>query len=360
MNSHGRRRRALYNVIVDRTLLKVAAAATAALLAFLLGPAPAFAQSGTSVTLPVSGAPVVRVQIRQGTLVIRTWNQPQVQISSGDEVQANHFDSGAVDRALAGGDIPIFSTTILTAQGPLILPAEDFPLPGIGTGHDGVIVHAIGPPATVTVTIPTGTALLWAAVGRGDLEVHDYRGGAFVARVHAGRITMQNVAGDGYVEAARGPIAFKNSALTRLRARTAAGNILFENCTARQIEVSSILGSIAYDNGTFSPGLARFESQSGNVAIGVAGGSLQIGAHAASGHIFEQLSNARLSGSGSDAQATLGSGGPVVTASSMTGNVYLYTGAFKKGRMPQAWRPVGRIIKRQPPLQQKFPHRRHI
>lgn len=359
MNSHGRPRGALYNVIVDRTPFKLAAAAAAALLMLLLGPARAAAQSGTGITLPVSSSPVVRVQMRAGTLIIRTWNQPQVQIS-GDAVQANHFDSGAVDRALAGGDIPIFSTTILTAQGPLILPAEDFPLTGIGTGHDGVIVRAMDSPSTVTVTIPAGTALLWAAMGRGDLEVHDYRGGAFVTRVHAGRITLQNVAGDGYVEAARGPIAIANSALERVRARTAAGNILFENCTARQIEVSSILGSIAYDNGTFAPGLARFESQHGDVAIGVAGGSLQIGAHAAGGHIFEQLSNARVSGSGSDAQAMLGSGGPVVTASSGTGNVYLYSGAFKRRGMPQAWRPVGRIFRRPPMLQQKFPHHRHI
>jgi hypothetical protein len=347
-------------VIVHRTRLKPAAAAAAALLFLLFGPARAAAQSGSSVTLPVSGSPVVRVQLRAGTLIVRTWNQSQVQVSSGDAVEAHHFDSGAVDRALAGGDIPIFSTAILSPQGPLILPAEDFPLPGVGTGHDGVVVRASDSPATVTVTIPNGTALLWAAVGRGELQVHDYRGGAFIARVRVGRITMQNVAGDGYVEAARGPIAISDSALTRVRARTAMGNILFENCTARQIEVSSILGSIAYDNGTFAPGLARFESQRGNVAIGIAGGSLQIGAHTAGGHIFEQLANARISGNDSDAQALLGSGGPVVTASSGSGNVYLYSGAFKQRRLPQAWRPVGRIIKPQPPLQQKFPHHRHI
>ncbi len=360
MNSHGRSRRAIYNVIVDRTPFTSAAAAAVALLMLLLGPARAAAQSGTGITLPVGSSPVVRVQMRAGTLIVRTWDQLQVQVTSGDAVQVHHFDSGAVDRALAGGDIPIFSTTILTAQGPLILPAEEFPLTGIGGGHDGVIVRAEDSPSTVTVTIPTGTALLWAAMGRGDLEVHDYRGGAFVTRVRAGRITLQNVSGQGYVEAVRGPIAIRDSALDRVRARTAAGNILFENCTARQIEVSSILGSIAYDNGTFAPGLARFESQRGNVAIGIAGGSLQIGAHTSGGHIFEQLSNARVSGSGTDAQAMLGSGGPVVTASSGTGNVYLYSGGFKQHAMPQAWRPVGRIIKHPAVLQQKFPHRRHI
>jgi hypothetical protein len=351
LNFHGRAARESYNSIVNRYHFKAFAGA-AALLAFLFAPIAARAQSA-SLSVGVTGSPVVRVQMRSGTLTIRTWNQPQVQIVSSDPVQAQHYDAGIVDRVFGSGDIPVFSTTILTPQGPLMLPPEDFPLGPIGTGHDAVVIHA--PDASnVVVTLPTSSVFVWAMVSRGEILLNDYRGGSFVARVRAGRINLHNVGGNGYVEVARGPISVTDSALNRLRARTAIGNISFENCNARQIEVSTINGSIGYDNGTFAPGLARFESQNGNVAIGVAGGALQIGAHSAAGKIFENLDNARVSGSNTDAQASVGNGGPVVTASSGRGAVYLYSGAFKGKRLPAQWRPVGRI------LQQKLPHRRHI
>lgn len=360
MNSHGRTRRRAYNTIVNRYHLKAVAAAAAASLAFSMNPVIARAQSAGSMTVPVTSSPVVHVQLRSGTVVIRTWDQAQIQVVSSDAVDVRHFDPDAVERALGNGDIPIFSTTIVSSQGPLLLPAEAFSVGAIGGGHDGVVIRG-GLGGNLVITVPKTTAFIWAMLGHGVMELHDYRGGAFVARVHTGLIRLDNVGGNGYVEAARGRISMTGSAVNRLRARTAIGNILFENCNARQIEVSSIEGSIAYDDGTFAPGLARFESQNGNVAIGVAGGALQIGAHSQSGKVYEQLRDARISGSPADAQISIGSGGPVVTASSGTGNVYLYSGAFKGQRFPQQWQPVGRIVKlRKTPLQQKFPHRGHI
>ena len=64
----------------------------------------------------------------------------------------------------------------------------------------------------------------------------------------------------------------------------------FRGCTSHQIEASSKYGSIVYDNGKFQPGLARFESDHGNVALGVRGGA-QIGAHSGSGHIVSTFHN---------------------------------------------------------------------
>lgn len=348
MNSHGRAAGGSYNAIVDRYHLKAAAAAAAALLALLFLPDRALAQS-TTLTIPVSSSPVLRVQVRSGTLQIRTWNQPQIQIASSDPVQVQHFEPDAVGRALGTGDIPIFSTVVLTAQGPLLLPAEDFDIGPVGMNHDGVVIRGAADDVNLVVTVPAATAFVWAMVGRGEIRMQDYRAGSFVARVHAGRIELRNVGGNGYAEAARGGIVVAASAFNRLRARTAIGNIRFEDCNARQIEVSSIDGSIAYDNGTFAPGLARFESQNGDVAIGIAGGALQIGAHSGAGKVFQSLAGARIAGTQSDAQASIGGGGPVVTASSERGNVYLYTGALKRARVPRQWR-----------LEQKFPHNRHI
>lgn len=350
MNFHGSTPRRLYNEGVDRYHFKAFAGVAAALTALLFAPAVAYAQTA-SFTVPVSASPVVRVQTRAGSITIRTWKQPEVQIASTDPVTVQHYESEVVDRALGAGDIPIFSTTVLTPQGPLMLPAEDFPIGSIGSGHDAVVIHA--PDAqSITVTIPEQTALVWAMTGRGEIALSGYRNGTFVARVHGGRIDISNSGGNAYIEVARGPIQVRDSAFNRLRARTALGNIGFENCNARQIEVSSIDGNLAYDNGTFAPGLARFESQNGNVAIGVAGGSLQIGAHSASGKIFANLPNAHIDGTQTDAQASLGNGGPLVTASSTSGAVYLYNGRFKGQNAAPKWRRIR--------LQQKPPHYRHI
>jgi len=361
LNSHGSDAGAPYNGIMGMVRVKsIAGAAAAALFACVLAWAPAHAQTATDVTLPAAAAPVVRMQMRSGTLVIRTWNQPLIHVTSSDPVTVRPIGPFAVARALRGGDIPIFSTTVQDPSGTLTLPAEDFSVPSLATGqHDGALVFGGDTGAAVTLTVPATTAFIWAAVARGRIQMQDYHGGAFVARVHNGMIQVSNVSGEGYVEVARGPIVVNDSGFDRIRARTAIGNVLFQRCTSRQIEVSSINGSIAYDNGTFAPGLARFESQNGNVALGVAGGGVQIGAHSASGKIFESFDRgANVRGSATDAQATLGGGGPVVTASSQRGGVYMYDGAFKSHpRLPAQWRAVGRILNRRRPgnLQQKKP-----
>ena len=355
MNSHGREQGAPYNVIVDGLRLKklhrLIGAAAAALFVCALTTTRALGDTGNDVTVPASAAPVIRVQMRSGTLIIRTWNQPQIHVTSTDQIVTRAFGPMAVQRALHGGDVPVFATTVQSPNGPITLPPEDFSVAALNGGnHDGAAIFGGDSSATVTLTVPSNTAFLWAAVGRGAIRMQDYHTGSFLARVHNGTINLHNVSGEAYVEVARGPIAIQNSGFDRIRARTAIGNIRFQNCTARQIEVSSVNGNVAYDNGSFAPGLARFESQNGNVAIGVAGGGVQIGAHSASGKIFEGFDNgADVRGTSTDAQATVGGGGPVVTASSTRGAIFLYDGALKSHPHTRSqWRPVGRMPNRRP------------
>ena len=329
-----------------------------ALLAMLASwPAHALAQQ----VIPTSNSPVIRVQMRSGNLAVHTWNKPQVQIESSVPVRARHVDAQAVAGVLRP-DVPIFSMQVETPSGALSLPSEDFLLEPslLLQPHDGVLIFGGDQNADITVTIPNSTALLLGIVFRGEITVNDYRGGTFVTEVHTGVVRLQNVSGDGYAEVARGPLMVKDSAFNRIRARTAVGNIIFENCNARQIEVSSINGSVLYDNGTFVPGIALFESQNGDVGIGIAGGGAVISAHSPNGKIFSGFGNgAAPSGSPTDAQVLLGRGGSMVTANSGRGAVYLYDGALRShGRLQPAWQPIGRILRR--PLQQKFPHRRHI
>jgi len=327
------------------------------LLLALLASWPAHARA--QQVIAVSGSPVIRMQMRAGSLTIHTWKRPQVQITSNAPVRARHVDAQTVADALPP-EVTIFSTAIPTPDGPALLPPESFPLGSIlDHPHDGVLIFG-GDGGDVTVTIPETTALLWTIVGRGVVTIDDYRNGAFVALLHTGALRLNNVGGDGFAEVARGPMLMKNCGFNRIRARTAIGNIIFENCNVRQIVASSIYGSIAYDNGTFVPGIARFESQNGNVAIGVAGGGALIDAHSTGGRIFSGFSGgAAVSGTPTDAQAIVGPGGPVVTVNSERGGIYLYSGALRKlGKLQGAWAPAGRILGR--PLQEKFPHRSHI
>lgn len=312
----------------------------------LLASPVAAQQSGADQTIAAGPSPVIRLQMRSGTLIVRTWDRQQVEIASSVAgVQARHFGARAVANALAGGALPIAETRIQTMQGPLTLPPESFAIDNLsGAPHDGVLIFGGNRHATITLTVPASTALIWAMVGRGSIRMQGVHAGAFVTRVRAGGIALDNVSGQGYVEVARGPIFVTNSAIDRIRARTAIGNIIFEDCNARQIEVSSIKGSIAYDNGTFVPGLARFETQDGNIALGVASGGLQIGAHSSSGRIITSFDGgaANVTRSANDARAIVNGGGPVVTANSKNGAVYLYNGSLRqRPALQRRWRPGG-------------------
>jgi hypothetical protein len=298
----------------------------AALCAAILSSAPAHAQS-IDQTVATGPAPVIRIQARSADVTIRTWNRPTVEVTSTAPVRAMHFGPQAVQRAFPGGDVAVFETQVQTVDGTVRLPQEDFPVDGIaGSPHDGVAIFGGDSNAAITVTAPASSALVLAFVARGSIHVSGYHG-AMVTQIHNGGIDIAGSSGQAYVEAARGSITVTNSGFDRIRARTAIGNVFFSGCTVRQIEVNAIRGHITYDNGSFSPGLARFETLQGNIALGIASGGVQIGAHSSSGRIVSEFN--RTSAQQQDAQATVNGGGPVVTANAANGTVYLYSGSFR-------------------------------
>ena len=126
-----------------------------------------------------------------------------------------------------------------------------------------------------------------------------------------------------------GRLEVVDSSFDRLRARGNAATFVFEHDRARQIEVTTVSGSIVYDNGTFDPGLARFESTSGSIAIGVAAGA-QVAARSNDGHVYSMWEKRTPIDQRSDgeASATIAGGGPVVNAVTGRGNVYLYDGTL--------------------------------
>jgi Putative adhesin len=272
------------------------------------------------------------VQLGTGNVTVQTWDRPDVQVSADGSVQVQHLDPGAVDRYIQR-QIPSGSHTVDTAYGPVSLPAEPFVLPQLqGAQHDAVTARGNG---NTTITVPRGTSLVMAHVDKGRVTLNDYRG-VFWAQAHNGGIFLNRVSGSGYVESLKGRIVATDSTFDRLRARSATSNMIFNNCTSHQIEATSRYGSIVYNNGSFEPGLARFDSEHGNVALGVRGAA-QIGAHSESGRVMSNFSNGtQVSGTDNTTQAQVEGGGPVVTATSRDGSVYLYNGSLNEHPQFQA------------------------
>ncbi len=276
--------------------------------------------------LDVGPSAVLNIHLSRGHLTIQTWDRQQVQIGADRPIDVQHLSPAQVDPR-EPRSLQIRSQRIETEHGTVTLPAESFVLPDIpGTQHDAIVARGAG---NVTITIPRNTAMLIAHVRAGQMTVNGYHG-IFVAYARSAGIALNGVGGTGFVESLRGRIVATNSSFDRLRMRTATGNILFQRCTSHQIQASSTYGSIVYDNGHFQPGLARFESEHGNVALGVRGGA-QIGAHSGAGHVISSFpDDARVHGNPTTKQATVGGGGPVVTATSKNGSVYLYSGSMNE------------------------------
>ncbi len=307
-----------------------------ALLAATMVIAAASSASAENGTISTGASPVITVVMRSGSITLRTWNRNAVQVD-GAGATARHLNDDRVQGRLPE-QIPAWSQTIKTDKGEATLTPETWVLPNLPSQpHDGVVIRGEG---DVTVTVPNGTALLIARAGaRGDITLDGYHNGAFHLMARNGAIRLRNDSGTGFAQTLRGAIRVQDSQFTRLRARNAIGPVFFSRCSAEQIEVSSIFGNVVYDNGTFSPGLARFESEHGDVALGVSGNA-QIDAHSTSGKIETDFSNrVALAANGGNARATIGGSGPAVTVSSGTGSVLLYNGSFRKhaifaGRAP--------------------------
>jgi hypothetical protein len=306
----------------------------------------------------VGPSPILNVHVSRGQVTIQTWDRPQILISSERPIDAHQLSPAEVDPRIPK-QLQFASDQIVTDRGPVTLPAESFVIPDLpGREHDEVLARGSG---RMTIMIPRDTAMVMAQQRAGHLTIDNYHG-VFVAHARAAGVSLNGVAGTGFVESLRGRVVATDSTFDRLRARTASGDMFFQRCTSHQIEATSAYGSIVYDNGSFQPGLARFESEHGNVALGVRGNA-QIGAYSGSGHVVSSFSDdTQVRGDPMTKQATVGSGGPVVTAASKNGSVYLYSGSMNEhphvreqlsGSTQLPMRPASPPAR--PPVQQRPP-----
>lgn len=286
-------------------------------------------------------APVVRVNLLYGNVVVRTADRPGISVDADSTIEATESSGSLGEGART---FPILRGEIEGPNGPVLLPEESFVSTSLPRGPRAIVTFKGA--GTLHLTIPAHTALLVVQLVRGNVSVEGYRDGTFLVRVRNGAIRLSDDGGEAYVQTLRGPTYASDSTFAHLRARSGLGPIVFERCTARQIEVASVEGGILFDAGAFEPGLARFESQNGHVAIGVSGGS-QIAAHSGAGRVYTQFdARTRVENRDGDATAIVGGGGPVVTANSASGNVYLYDGSLRRHPAAEGWSPPSAVLRR--------------
>jgi hypothetical protein len=320
-------------------------------LALWCAAAPAPAAAATS-SFDVGDQAWIQITVRGkgNDLAVRTWDRPTVQVDSGD-------DAPAIERRSITTGTPQYPVSALippfawtqgsggqTSQGSF--PPEEFPFAPLRPGAHDLIRVTADEGAHLVVTVPAGTGVLRLLVGGGSTAIDGYHGANLFVIQNAGRVQLNGVGTTVFAQMSHGMLYANDSAFERIRVRAIDTHVVFEHCRSKQIETSTISGSIVYDGGTFDPGLARFESQTGNIALGAAGAA-QLSGRSGDGHVYtrvERGATADQHGDG-DASVTVGSNGPLVNAISTHGNVYLYDGTLASRRkLAPEWRGVRQLF----------------
>jgi hypothetical protein len=336
-----------------RALRWIAAGLGALLSCLAVAAAPAVA--GTT-SYDVGDQAVVNVTVRGkgNDVTVHVWDRSTVQVDYADDaVPAMHQQnvSFGTPRFPISRQIPAMLYAARDRDGQMTagaLPPEEFPYASFRPGpHDTVLVDA--PEGShLVVTVPASTGLLGLRIGGGQTAIEGYRGANLFVIQGTGHVQLTGATTTAFVQMNYGTFYAADGTFERIRVRGIAAHDVFEHCRSKQIEASSVHGSILYDGGSFDPGLARFETQHGNIALGVNGGA-QLTGRSQDGHVYTMFDRRGASSvdqrSDGEAVATVGGGGPLVNAISARGNVYLYDGTLqtRRGAGPQ-WRAVHDIF----------------
>jgi hypothetical protein len=311
-----------------------------------------------STSLDVGDQVVVNVIVRGkgNDVAVHVWDRSSVQVDFADDavppLTARRSVVFGTPRSPLAQQIPpqLFTTRDPAGQinGGGALPPEEFPYASFRPGvHDVVRVDA--PEGShLVVTVPASTGILVLRVGGGQTVLEGYRGANLFMVQGQGRVQMTGATTTAFVQMNYGTFYTADSTFDRIRVRGIAAHDVFERCRSKQIEASSVSGSIVYDGGSFDPGLARFESQTGSIALGVTSGA-QLAGRSQDGHVytlFDRRGAATVDQHGDgEAVATVGSGGPLVNAISGRGNVYFYEGSLvnRRAASPE-WRRVHELF----------------
>ena len=301
--------------------------------------------SAAPALVDVSPQPVILIQHTQ-PVWITTWDRPQIAIDAGGEFPQidRRPDRLAGTNPATPYSVPIPAQAVAGPSGaPIVLGPENFPVTLPPGRHD--TVRIVLPPDVANVTIPADTVVL-SINGLAATQIVNYRG-QLIAQQQDGPLVLRGVSGEAFAQNLRGPIFVTDSSFDRLRTRTAASNTVFQRVEVRQIEATSTFGSILFNNGSFEPGLARFETVTGHVALGVNGGA-NVAVRAQPGQIFQRFDRPTpFVDRGGEANAMIGGGGPLVNVVTRQGRVYLYDGSIlDKRALPQHWNQIRAPLER--------------
>jgi hypothetical protein len=303
----------------------------------------------------VSPQPIVLIQHTQ-PLWINTWDRDLISVDSGADLPTVERRPGRLTPTTptAPYSVPIPSQSIQAPNGQqVVLGPEEFPVQLPPGQHDTVRIEV--PPNVATIMIPANTTVL-SVNGFSATQIQNYHG-QLIAQQRAGPLVLRNDSGDAFAQNLRGQIFVADSNFDRLRTRTALNNMVFQRVNVRQIEATSTHGSIFFNNGSFQPGLARFETANGHVALGVNGGA-NIAVKAPPGQVFQNFDRPTpFVDRNGEANAAVNGGGPLVNVVTRQGRVYLYDGSIlDKRQLPQHWNQIRQPFQRLQQQQQRFPN----
>jgi hypothetical protein len=314
------------------------------LTALAATPAPAVAGSSN---VDAGDQVVVNVIVRGrgNDVTVHVWDRPSVQVDyAEDGVPA--VDHHVVTFGTAGSPLvqQIPPQIFGMAGGGGTLPPEEFPFAGFRPGPHDVVSITAPEGSHLVVTVPATTGILTLRIGGGQTNVEGYRGANLVVVQNQGRVQLTGATTTAFVQMNYGAFYAADGTFDRIRVRGIAAHDVFERCRSKQIEATSVNGSIVYDGGAFDPGLARFESQTGSIALGVTSPA-QLTGRSSEGHVltlFDQRGTVNVVQHGAgETVATVGSGGALVNAISGRGNVYFYDGTLLSRRpVTPEWRQL--------------------
>ncbi len=314
--------------------------------------APAAPAAAATVSFDVGDQAVLNVLVRGrgNDVTVRTWDRSTVQIDTADDAPPSAVrrsaDFGTPNVPLVQ-QIPADLYTLRDGPGGAI-PPEGFPYAGFRPGQHDVIRLDAPQGSRLVITVPATTGILALRIGGGRTVLEGYRGANLFVIQNQGRVQLTGATTTAFVQMNYGTFYAADGAFDRIRIRGVGATDVFERCRTKQIEATSITGSIVYDGGSFDPGLARFESQTGNIALGVTSAA-QLAGRSQEGHVYTLFDRRGTyvdqHGDG-DATATVGGGGPLVNAISSKGNVYFYDGTLQSRRAGSAaaeWKPLHQL-----------------
>ena len=203
----------------------------------------------TDTIIPLDGATLLDVEADGGTIVVGTWDRPDVR------VQAAH-------------SIRTFVSIERSRNGTLSVETE------ANRGPAGIADFTITVPSTLNlnlegmytdITVEGANGAVEAETLQGDIII---RGGRGTIRADAttGEVLVEGAEGEIEVETAAGDIRFVNVG-GNVVAESAGGDIFFENARATSVDAGSTGGRLQYQ-GTFQPtGRYFFGSHGGSVLL---------------------------------------------------------------------------------------------